>query len=461
MRDIKFRLYNKHDKKMYIYDPKWGNFGQGGGWVGGVLLGDYKREGRTFAPSNQWQLEPEGCEWMEYIGLFDKNDNEICEGDIIGIVTILRDITKEKEIDKMKTEFISTVSHELRTPLTTIREAVSQVLDGILGKTTKEQKDFLSVCLGDIDRLRRIINNLLDISKIEAGKVEIKRGMVDIVVLSKEVIANFTPRAREKNLEIKEVLPQETIEVYVDRDKVIQVFTNLIGNALKFTKEGHIEISIADKEEIVECSVSDTGLGISKEDLLRVFSKFQQFGRVDGPGEKGTGLGLSIAKGIVEMHKGKIWVESELDKGSKFTFTLPKYTAKELFEEYVTNGLREAVREGTPLSILVFDIKNFDAVQKKIGKDKVLSIVRDLETLIKDNLRRQADVPIKSTRSILILLPATEKQDALMVAGRIQQIFDDYMARKNLAGKIEVACNVAGFPVDGKTSEELLEKIRA
>ncbi|MBN3039117.1 MAG: hybrid sensor histidine kinase/response regulator [Candidatus Omnitrophica bacterium] len=228
------------------------------------------------------------------------------------------------KLNQIKSDFISTVSHELRTPLTTIRETVSQVLDGILGGTTKEQQEFLTMCLEDIDRLKRIIDNLLDISKIEAGKVEIKKAPLDIVALARSVGSTFGPLAQKKSLEIKTNLPAEKIEISADKDKITQVFANLLNNALKFTQKGHVEIAVRDEGETVECSVADTGPGIAPEDLPKLFDKFEQFGRMAGPGEKGTGLGLSIAKGIVQLHKGKIRAESKLDQGTKFIFTLPK-----------------------------------------------------------------------------------------------------------------------------------------
>ncbi len=246
------------------------------------------------------------------------------KGKNIGTAVLLRDITLEKEVDRLKTEFISTVSHELRTPLTTIRETVSQVLDGILGPTTEQQREFLLICLEDIDRLTRIINDLLDISKIEARKIQLKPQMIDMVAVVKNVSMIFQSRFREKALELKTSFCRENIVAYADKDKIIQVLTNLVGNSLKFTEKGYIQISVDDKEEFVECSVFDTGRGISEEDLLKVFSKFQQFGRIDGPGERGTGLGLSIAKGIIEIHHGKFSVESRLNEWTKFSFTLPK-----------------------------------------------------------------------------------------------------------------------------------------
>ncbi|MBN1913962.1 MAG: HAMP domain-containing histidine kinase [Candidatus Omnitrophica bacterium] len=229
-----------------------------------------------------------------------------------------------KKLDDMKNEFINTVSHELRTPLTTIREVIAQFLEGILGETTSEQKEFLRICLEDVDRLKRLIDDLLDTSKLESGKFSLVMEWVDIAGLAKGVIDSFSPRARVRNLEIKKDLPGIKLMAYADRDTIVRVFTNLIANAFKFTDTGHIEISVADKPEYIECFVSDTGKGISEEDLPKVFTKFQQFGRREDVKEKGTGLGLSIVKNIIDLHKGKIWVESKLNTGTKFTFILPK-----------------------------------------------------------------------------------------------------------------------------------------
>ncbi|MFH0738791.1 MAG: HAMP domain-containing sensor histidine kinase [Candidatus Omnitrophota bacterium] len=234
-----------------------------------------------------------------------------------------------QKLDKLKTDFINIASHELRTPLTTIREVISQFLDGILGQTTPEQKKFLSICLGGVDRLKRLVDDLLDVSQIEAGKFKFTREQVEIVSLAKGVSALFHPKAESIGLELRENFCSQAAIAYADKDSIIRVFTNLIGNALRFTNKGYIEILVMDRPTYVECCVSDTGRGISEEDLLRVFGKFEQFGSREGIREKGTGLGLSICKKIIELHKGQIWVESALNKGTKFTFTLPKYTGKE------------------------------------------------------------------------------------------------------------------------------------
>jgi signal transduction histidine kinase len=230
-----------------------------------------------------------------------------------------------RRLDRLKSDFISTVSHELRTPLSITKLGISLVLNRTTGDINEKQKDVLSDAKNNIDRLARIIDDLLDISKIEAGKVKLERELVNISGLIRQVVSSFEGHLKGKNLELKVNIPEKQIDAHVDLDKITQVFTNLIGNALKFTDKGYIEISLQEKEEEIECVVADTGVGISEEDLPRVFGKFEQFGRLLGPGEKGTGLGLAITKGIIELHGGKISLESKLGQGSKFTFSLLKY----------------------------------------------------------------------------------------------------------------------------------------
>jgi PAS domain S-box-containing protein len=267
------------------------------------------------------------------------------KGELIGAVHIAKDITERKQaeqrlqavateleksnqelrqLDQLKTEFVSMVSHELRTPLSITKEGISLILDGVVGETNQKQQKILATAKDNINRLARIIDNLLDISKIESGRMELKRQECNLNELIKKIVSFFEPKAKEKGLKLKSEIPGQTIKVYADSDKIMQLFTNLIDNALKFTEAGYIQISVSDIGNEVLCSVADSGIGIAKENLPKVFGKFQQFGRLPGPGEKGTGLGLSIVKGIIDLHKGKIWVESQEGSGSKFIFTLPK-----------------------------------------------------------------------------------------------------------------------------------------
>jgi PAS domain S-box-containing protein len=383
----------------------------------------------------------------------------IVEGRMMGAIEIFRDITKEKEVDRMKTEFISTVSHELRTPLTVIREGVSLVVEGMLGDITPEQRDLLTLSLQDIDRLKRIIDNLLDISRIEAGRLEMKMDLVDMVSLAGRVQAVFSQRVKDRGLELRTRFSQPRTEIYADQDKIIQVLTNLVGNALKFTETGFIEISVTDKGHEVECAVQDSGTGIPPEDLPRVFGKFQQFHRQSGTGEKGTGLGLSIAKGIVELHKGHLGVESVLNQGTRFTFTLPKFSAGELFSDYIVQNIKESSRQSASFSILRLAIERFEAVEASLGPARTTRIIQDFEKLIKKGLRRQADTTIKDARSIWMILPFTEKTEAHQVVDRVLKILEEHLSHAKLKDTVGLTYRMASYPDDGQTAPALLEKI--
>lgn len=382
------------------------------------------------------------------------------KNEVIGMVTILRDVTKEKEVDQMKTEFVSIVSHELRTPLSITNEGLSLVLDGISGELNEKQGKILTTAKNNIDRLTNIVNSLLDISKIEAGKVELKRCPVDLNNLIVGLISSFSKRASDKGLEFKTHLPEKPIVFYADAEKITQVFTNLISNALKFTKEGRVEISALEREDEVECSVADTGVGISGDDLHKTFGKFQQFDRVPGAGEKGTGLGLSIAKALVELHHGKIWLESRLGKGSKFSFTLPKYTTEALFKEYVNNGIKEARRENGQFFLIMVSIVNFEKLKQTLSGEEMQSLLKDTVEALKNSLRQSDDLVVKNASEIMVLLNDSNREGALIVEGRLRQVIADILFKKGLGKEVSLRFGLAVYPDDGRSDEELLKKAR-
>lgn len=232
------------------------------------------------------------------------------------------DITERKKIDQMKSDFVSTVSHELRTPLAVIKEGVLQVYEGMSGSINAGQKRLLAISLEGIERLGRIVDEILDLSKIEAGRLELRKRSVDLAKIARGVQTVFCRQAQEKNIQILIHMPAK-VKVHADKDKVVQIFMNLISNALKFTEEGRIEIAAIQKAREVECSVSDTGIGIAECDLPKVFGKFQRFRTPSGDTVKGTGLGLAISKGYVEAHGGTMRVQSKQGAGTKFIFTFP------------------------------------------------------------------------------------------------------------------------------------------
>ncbi len=245
----------------------------------------------------------------------------------IAIKALYKELEKRneelRELNQLKSRFVATVSHELRTPLTIIKSAVGQVLDRYYGDITEEQEKKLTMALNSANLLKRIINDLLDTAKLEAKKVELQRENFDLVALAKEMRDGFSSLAEEKGLVIAFSSSHPAIIIRADRERIIQVLTNLIGNAVKFTEKGRVEIAVEREESCVRCRVADTGRGIAKEDLPKVSDRFEQFGKSYGPGQEGTGLGLSITKELVELHNGHISVESELDKGSTFIFTIP------------------------------------------------------------------------------------------------------------------------------------------
>ncbi|MEM7816480.1 MAG: ATP-binding protein [Candidatus Aenigmatarchaeota archaeon] len=364
-----------------------------------------------------------------------------------------------QKLDELKSEFLNTVSHELRTPLTTIREVISQFLDGILGEINPKQREFLLICLEDVDRLKRIIDNLLDISKLEAKRVKLLRENIDIVNLAKTVIANFSAKAVSKNLKLIGNFPKEAI-AYIDRDKIMQVFTNLVGNAIKFTKEGYIEIKVIDRDNFVECSVIDTGIGIAKDNLSKVFDKFQQFGKVVGGSEKGTGLGLSISKGIIDLHGGKIWVESTLGKGTKFTFTIPKYNEKEIYREHITKALEEAIVNKTFFSVIIICDKNYKEKIERLGLEQFNSILKNFSNLINQLIRKSTDNVFIFNQKIFITLFDADKNVASNFMQRIRNSLINYIYKELKSEVFDISFEIISYPEDKPTKEEFLDRLK-
>ncbi len=233
-----------------------------------------------------------------------------------------------KALDELKDDFVNTVSHEFRLPLTIVQESIRQIAEGMFGEVNEEQQKYFNMSLRNIHRLKALIDNMLDITKIEKGKLEIFKKNIDLGEIIKEVMSDFSHKIEQKGLSISSDLPPQKVEILADKDKITQVLINLVGNACKFTEKGEIKISLRDNGGFIECSIEDSGIGIAPKDIPLLFSKFHQLGRSKGQQEKGTGLGLVISKYIIELHNGQITVESKEGVGTKFAFTLPKPTSE-------------------------------------------------------------------------------------------------------------------------------------
>lgn len=245
-----------------------------------------------------------------------------------------------KEVDRLKTQFLSTISHELRTPLNSIIGYTQLMLDGVEGELMEGQKEDLERIEKNAKHLLQLINDILDLSKIEAGKMQLNIEKVELEDIIKQVLTIVLPLKGKKNIDIIDNVKGKKIFLLADKQRIEQIFINLLSNAIKFTDEGCITIDCVTKFDATaakwaEISVKDTGIGIAKENLEKIFEAFKQIEDASTRKHSGTGLGLSITKKLVEMHGGTIWAESEVGKGTIIVFTIPMASEGEYFKPYM------------------------------------------------------------------------------------------------------------------------------
>lgn len=248
-------------------------------------------------------------------------------GKTVGMVTVLSDVTKQRELEQMKSDFLSGVSHELRTPIVAMEKSLEVMFDPSAGSLTENQKQFLNIAKRNMKRLDFLINDLLDVSKLEANKMKMNFELSSLEKAIEETCQTLDSWAKTKGILIQKRFQGGGLpKINFDQQRIIQVLNNLIGNAIKFTPQnGMVTVEAKESDEqSIKVSIIDTGIGITKEDISKLFNKFHQIGEKNPSDVSGTGLGLVIAKEIVKLHKGDIWVESEKGKGSRFIFTIPK-----------------------------------------------------------------------------------------------------------------------------------------
>ena len=240
-----------------------------------------------------------------------------------GFLIIIHDVTKEKLIEKMKTEFVSVAAHQLRTPLSAIKWTIRMILDGDVGEINEEQRELLEQTYISNERMIRLINDLLDVSRIEEGRLLYNQEDTQIEDVLDSVIEASQEMLRNKNM-VLEVNKKETPKVKIDKEKIGVVIQNLLENAIKYTEQGgKIKITLDNDEKNVIFKIEDSGVGIPKSQQDRIFTKFFRAENVTRMETDGTGLGLYTTKNIVQAHKGQIWFESEENKGTTFYFTIP------------------------------------------------------------------------------------------------------------------------------------------
>ena len=320
-----------------------------------------------------------------------KLSNVYQKDEVLGSILVFHDVTRERELARMKTEFTSTVSHELRTPLTSIlgfaklieRRFREIILPKWQSETKKEKRAVgqinknLGVIISESNRLTKLINDVLDISKMEAGKVDWNFAQCkSIDILQQAINATNGLFANKPMVKLVQEFPQEMPLLVADSDRIVQVIINLISNAVKFTDEGKITIEVEKKWSRLEIRITDEGTGISPEDQKVVFDKYKQVGDVITDKPTGTGLGLPISKEIVEMHGGKIWVESTVGEGSTFAFTLPLATVE------------DSIFSNIDMQELIGQLQQMEAV---VPKENATIVVVDDDAAIREMLSQMLE----------------------------------------------------------------------
>jgi len=376
-------------------------------------------------------------------------------GESLGRLAVIRDVTLERELDRMKSDFVAIVSHELRTPLASIKMFISNLIDGVEGEITEGQHDTLSRVTKNVDRLSRLINDLLDLSKLEAGKMKMQPAAIDLREAIEAIVHVFTPAAEEKGISLQVDAPERLPVLWADPDRLDQVLTNLVGNALKFTPEnGQITIGVSRRaadpahqfatgghaspissEGHLRISVTDTGEGIPSDDVDRVFDKFYQTDHSMTRKTGGTGLGLPICKEIITKHGGRIWAESEPGKGATFTFEIPidsrKHDRAQL-HALMEREIRRAKRYGTPFATLMLDIDDFTVLNETHGYQNGDAALLQLQDIVRDEVKRFLEKRVRETDAVgrfggdefLVIAPETDAAGGDGFAERLRGLIE-------------------------------------
>lgn len=260
----------------------------------------------------------------------------------VGALLVLRDITRERQLDEAKHELITNVSHELRTPLTAISNIISNIMAGVTGPVSEKLSRHLEIARANAQRLTHIIDNLLNIARLDAGRVTIRRRVEDLNDVIRGAAHAVSSEMEQKVIRFDLALAPEPLWTYCDANAIGQVTKNLLLNAVRYTPQGgRISLSCARTDHAVQVSVEDSGVGISPEDQRSIFDRFHQVGRAYGPGEKGLGLGLPISRRFIEAHGGSMGVTSATGVGSRFTFRLPAPSGEELIATVLADLLAQ------------------------------------------------------------------------------------------------------------------------
>lgn len=373
---------------------------------------------------------------------------------------------KLERLERLKSEFISIVSHELRTPLTAIRNSLDIILSGKAGEITENIERFLNMAKRNSARLSGIINDLLDLSKIEAGKMDFKFEVMKIEPVIEYVKTSLDEMAKEKNLILKTKIEDNSADIYADSHRLEQVLTNLVSNAIKFTPEGgkiEIRTEVIDAKDInyvemfneefkqlhgkyLMVCVKDNGIGISQENLTRVFDKFAQIETSLSRKIGGSGLGLPIARQLLEAHNGAIWCNSKPDKGSSFYFVIPIADEKSKFLIELKQNLLKAKLNNSSLAII-----------KIKAETALIRDIIEMPNLVNKNyLNNSIKETENKTTSLTMVIPDGDKFSADFLKKKIQGYINE---RKNLYPNYAIMYSYGVYPEDAIDEVGLMKKV--
>lgn len=372
------------------------------------------------------------------------------------------DITQKKRMEVLKDDFVSTVSHELRTPLAIVKGAISNLEYGIVGPLSEKQLALVKTTSRNVERLTRLINNLLDMARLESGKITVRLRRVDLKPILEDLNKNYETQIKQKEIQLVLDLPHYMMPCYADSDLLVQVLHNLIDNALRFAKNRIVikcQDIVGDEKNQLQISIIDDGPGIEKTHQAVLFNKFEQIHRpMGGSGYKGTGLGLALCKEIIELHQGKIWMESEVGCGARFHFLIPQYDIDHDFRTLLNEAMILASSKKFSLGVFCFSVQNLKALRKNLEDIELNKLFEMVEDKIRVHCLRQTDHLFHYTlKDFLTIIPDIGPMGARSILNRIKKTIEECM-RDYLGSNIapHIAAGFAIYPELSTSPEGLI-----
>lgn len=370
-----------------------------------------------------------------------------------------KSLKKNEDIDKLKNDLISVVSHELRTPLAIVKGSLENLKMGMIGELSEKQEKILHTSLRNVDRLGKIIHNLLDLSMLEAGVSKIYRRKLHLLPIIEEIKLAWQEEANQKKLHLKLEVSPQVPNVLADEKLIRQVLNRLLENAF-YHAQNKILIKLSKKQDQIRVLIRDDGPGIQVEDKENVFDKFMQINRPKGgAGYKGAGLGLSIAKEIIDKHQGEISFEENIEQGCSIFFTLPVYEESDVLQEELEKFRFEADHKKEPFTLMTLFIQDWKQIKKSCSEKQFSWMLADLNKSI-SSILRPSDVILEMNdgKGFYVLLSGADQKKAFLVTERIHLVTKDcFCPGQN--GKIYIQLKVGSsvYPNDTAYLNKLVE----